>query len=202
MRSEQDGTWRVGELAERTGLTVRTLHHYDQLGLLSPSSRTSGGHRSYTAADVARLHRIIALRSCGLSLEQIGEVLSSEADGGLGELLRRQLGVVDDRIRQAVALRVRLLGVLDALARMDEPSTTDILELIEETTTMTQPLTTEQFEQLAEKRARQVREMSAGTFNAFKQKLRESWAALSREEQARLIEQRRATLPASTGSVA
>ncbi|HTR71527.1 MAG TPA: MerR family transcriptional regulator [Mycobacteriales bacterium] len=202
MRSEQDGTWRVGELAERTGLTVRTLHHYDQLGLLAPSSRTSGGHRSYTGDDVARLHRIIALRSCGLSLEQIGEALSSEADGGLGELLRRQLGVVDDRIRQAVALRVRLLGVLDALARMDEPSTTDILELIEETTTMTQPLTAEQFEQLAEKRAHQVQEMSTETFNALKQKLRESWAALSREEQARLIGQRRATLPASTGGIA
>lgn len=196
MRSEQNRTWRIGELADQAGLTVRTLHHYEQLGLLSPSSRTSGGHRSYTADDVARLHRIIALRSCGLSLEQIGETLSAEANGRLGDLLRRQLNVVDERIRQAVALRVRLLGVLDALDRLDEPSTTDILQLIEETTTMTQPLTIEQFAQLSEQRARQVREMSAETFNALKQKMRQSWAALSREEQVRLIEQRRAMLPA------
>ena len=105
--SEQIRTWRIGELAEQAGITVRTLHHYDRLGLLSPPSRTSGGHRSYTRDDVVRLHRIIALRSCGLSLQEIGTVLSSEAEGGLADLLRRQLDVVDERIRQAVALRVR-----------------------------------------------------------------------------------------------
>ena len=51
--------WKVGELAARTGLTVRTLHHYDAIGLLSPSGRTgsahNSGHRLYTAADLARL---------------------------------------------------------------------------------------------------------------------------------------------------
>src|SRR3954466_4629955 len=72
--------WKVGELAERTGLTVRTLHHYDAIGLLSPSGRTgsnhNSGHRLYTAADVARLQQILSLKMLGFGLEQIREYLS------------------------------------------------------------------------------------------------------------------------------
>jgi MerR family transcriptional regulator, thiopeptide resistance regulator len=70
--SRRDRTWRIGELAREAGLTVRTLHHYDQLGLLSPLSRTEGGHRCYTSGDVRRLHRIVALRSLGISVEERG----------------------------------------------------------------------------------------------------------------------------------
>ena len=77
--SDQIRIWRIGELAEQAGITVRTLHHYHRLGLLSPSCRTSGGHRCYTSKDVVQLQRIIALRSCGLSLEEIGSVLSAGA---------------------------------------------------------------------------------------------------------------------------
>jgi DNA-binding transcriptional MerR regulator len=50
--------WRVGELARRTGLTVRALHHYDEIGLLRPSLRTPSGHRLYAGADVSRLQQI------------------------------------------------------------------------------------------------------------------------------------------------
>jgi DNA-binding transcriptional MerR regulator len=198
--SEQIKTWRIGELAERAGITVRTLHHYDRLGLLSPSSRTSGGHRCYTGEDVVQLQRIIALRSCGLSLEEIGVVLTAGADGGLADLLRRQLEVLDERIRQAVALHIRLLGILDALDQMVEPSITEILRLIEETTTLNHPLTAEQFAQLREERARQVREMSGEMFTALKEKLQQTWAALSRDEQALLVEHRRGMLSTSDGT--
>jgi MerR, DNA binding len=93
-------------------------------GCCRQSCRTSGGHRCYTSKDVVQLQRIIALRSCGLSLEEIGAVLSAGADGGLADLLRRQLEVVDERIRQAVALRIRLLGILDALDQTVGPSIT------------------------------------------------------------------------------
>ena len=58
--SEQIRIWRIGELAERVGITVRTLHHYHHLGLLSPSCRTSRGHRCFTSEDVVQLQRIIA----------------------------------------------------------------------------------------------------------------------------------------------
>jgi MerR family transcriptional regulator, thiopeptide resistance regulator len=198
--SEQIKTWRIGELAERAGITVRTLHHYDRLGLLSPSSRTSGGHRCYTSENVVQLQRIIALRSCGLSLEEIGAVLTAGGDGGLADLLRRQLEVLDERIRHAIALRIRLLGILDALDQEVEPSITEILRLIEETTTMNHPLTAEQFAQLREERTRQVREMSAEMFTALTEKLQQTWAALSRDEQALLVEQRRMMLSTSDGA--
>jgi len=187
----QGKVWRIGELAGETGITVRTLHHYDQLGLLSPSSRTSGGHRCYTSRDVQRLHRIIALQSCGLSLDEIKTALDADAHRDLAGLLARQLEVVSERMRQAVALRMRLAGILDALGQMAEPSVTEILRLIEETITMNQPLTPQRFAELKEERTRHLREMSAGEFAELSQKREQTWAALSQEEQARLLEQLR-----------
>lgn len=61
--SRPEHAWQVGTLAQATGLTVRALHHYDHIGLLSPSRRTAAGHRLYTADDVARLYRIRLLRN-------------------------------------------------------------------------------------------------------------------------------------------
>jgi DNA-binding transcriptional MerR regulator len=70
MVSDVEGpTWKVGQLARLTKLTVRTLHHYDRLGLLRPSARTSSGHRLYDEGDVDRLYRIVALRELNLPLE-------------------------------------------------------------------------------------------------------------------------------------
>ena len=67
---------KVGELAKRTGLTVRTLHHSDEIGLLRPSLHTEAGHRLYTAADVARLQRVLSLRQLGFSLEEVRDCLT------------------------------------------------------------------------------------------------------------------------------
>jgi DNA-binding transcriptional MerR regulator len=118
--SRHDGTWRIGELARETGLTIRTLHHYDQLGLLSPQSRTEGGHRCYTSDDVRRLHRIVALRSLDISLEEIGKLL--DGDPNPTGLLRHQLDIVEERIRKASDLRARLLDALNTLGRNAEPA--------------------------------------------------------------------------------
>ncbi|MEV2225687.1 MerR family transcriptional regulator [Nocardia vinacea] len=68
--------WRVGELATEAGLTVRTLHHYDRIGLVRPAGRTNTGHRLYTKADVQRLYQVLALRQLGLGLDQIANVLA------------------------------------------------------------------------------------------------------------------------------
>src|SRR5688572_33314365 len=78
---------KVGELAKRTGLTIRTLHHYDEIGLLKPSLHTESGHRLYTAADVARLQQVISLRQLGFSLEDVGACLD-RADFSPVELMR------------------------------------------------------------------------------------------------------------------
>src|SRR6185437_14363988 len=58
-------SWKIGELANETGLTVRALHHYDQIGLLKPSQETEGGHRVYSTVDVEKLQKIMTLKQLG-----------------------------------------------------------------------------------------------------------------------------------------
>jgi pimeloyl-ACP methyl ester carboxylesterase/DNA-binding transcriptional MerR regulator len=99
--------WRIGELAAATGLTVRTLHHYEHIGLLGPAARTEGRQRLYDAQDVQRLYRIRALRDLGLSLEDIGRML--EDDGAaLGDVLRAHLARVDVELQRLGRLRMLL----------------------------------------------------------------------------------------------
>src|SRR4051795_5126558 len=94
--------YTVGALAEASGLTVRTLHHWDEIGLLRPAERSAAGHRRYSAADVERLYRIVALRGLGLSLEAIGAVL---AGGGLRAAVEAPLARVDEQLAQLRDLR-------------------------------------------------------------------------------------------------
>jgi DNA-binding transcriptional MerR regulator len=105
------GGMRVGELAQRTGLTVRTLHHYDEIGLLSPSSRTEAGHRLYGAADVERLQRIVSLRQLGLSLEEIGALLAGPETPVL-QVIEMQI----ERVREQIRLQQQLHGQLELIA--------------------------------------------------------------------------------------
>ena len=93
---------RIGELARRTGLTVRALRHYDDIGLLVPSQRSDGGYRLYDRNDVARLYRIQALRRLDLSLAEIQGLLDRAADG-LSEVVAQQLSQLEREITQATA---------------------------------------------------------------------------------------------------
>ncbi|SDP01841.1 DNA-binding transcriptional regulator, MerR family [Klenkia soli] len=79
----------VGELARLAGVTVRTLHHYDRIGLLVPSGRTSAGYRVYELPDVDRLQQVLLYRGLGFGLEEIGALLD-DPDVDAGEHLRRQ----------------------------------------------------------------------------------------------------------------
>ncbi|MDU0327024.1 MerR family transcriptional regulator [Microbacterium sp. KSW2-21] len=94
---------QIGELAERTGLSIRTLRHYDEIGLLRPSARTEGGFRLYTADDESRLLLIRRMKPLGYSLEQMGELLSVvdglEVDPS-DEALRARLADIRDEAHQ------------------------------------------------------------------------------------------------------
>ena len=81
--------WSVGDLAAVSGVTVRTLHHYDRIGLLPPSGRTPAGYRSYDEGDLLRLQRILAYRELGFSLDDIAALLD-DPDTDPAEMLRRQ----------------------------------------------------------------------------------------------------------------
>ena len=66
---------KIGDLAQKTGLSIRTLHYYDEIGLLSPSHRTDVGYRLYSNQDIIRLQQIVSLRQLGFSLKEINECL-------------------------------------------------------------------------------------------------------------------------------
>lgn len=191
--------WRVGEVARESGVTVRALHHYDRLGLLVPSSRTSGGHRCYTQADVQRLYRIVALRGFGFALEDIAALLHAEPTLDPRELIQQQLIVVDERIARAAALRERLLGVLDGLDDAVEPSTSEFLRLVEETISMNQPLTPEEFARLTRQRAECARQLGAEELAAMAQRREAAFAAMSPAERARMHAQRARMTPPGGG---
>ena len=144
-----DEQYRIGELARAAGVTVRALHHYDRLGLLVPSERTLGGHRLYTAADVQRLYRLLALRELGLPLGEIGNVL--DADDALSGTVRRHLDHVQRRLEQLEALRQRLTSLLAALDGGGQP-TTAILEAMEAMSMFEKYYTPEQLAQLERRR--------------------------------------------------
>jgi DNA-binding transcriptional MerR regulator len=128
-------TWKVGALAKATGLTVRTLHHYDKIGLLQPSARLAGGHRLYDAEDVARLYRIIRLRQLGFPLSQVAEVLA-EPEWQLAPAIERHLAEAKLRAAMASRLCMRLAAMTAELAQHEHPSPEELYSTIEEMITM------------------------------------------------------------------
>lgn len=138
---------KIGELAKRTGLTVRTLHHYDAIGLLSPSARSDAGYRLYNDADIARLHRVLALRSFGVALADIGSHLTGP-DLPLSGLIERQLAVLTRQIEQASVLRSRLVRLRWQLAEGQEPDPADWLTTLEHMTMYDKYFSQEELEQL------------------------------------------------------
>lgn len=92
-------TYRVQEFAALAGVTVRTLHHYDHIGLLAPSRRTASGHRMYHDHDLLRLQQIQTLKSLGFALDEIRGFLTSPTYD-IQRALRLQKAALDRRIAQ------------------------------------------------------------------------------------------------------
>lgn len=118
----------VGQVAETFGVTVRTLHHYDEVGLLHPSERTPAGYRLYTADDLQRLSTIVVYRRLDFSLEGIGELLEADGDAVV-EHLRRQRDAVRSRLTQMTDLVESIDHALE-VAMNDRPATTEELKEI------------------------------------------------------------------------
>jgi DNA-binding transcriptional MerR regulator len=118
---------KVGELAQRAGVSVRTLHHYDEIGLLCPS-HTASGHRVYATADVTRLLQIKALRQLGFSLEEIARML-----GQPGFSVREALTLRLARLRTELAAGQALVRQLEAVLQKVDADTTLPIETIFQT---------------------------------------------------------------------
>jgi DNA-binding transcriptional MerR regulator len=122
--------WKIGELADATGLTVRTLHHFDEVGLLRPAARSQAGHRLYTTDEVRRLYRIIALRELGLPLREIAQALEGDVDD-LDLVVHGQLEHVDQVITRQRRVRRRLLALRQTIHQAQEPSIDQLIDTLE-----------------------------------------------------------------------
>ncbi|TNJ60174.1 MerR family transcriptional regulator [Paenibacillus hemerocallicola] len=105
--------WKVGDLAKMTGLTVRTLRFYDQIGLFSPSGQTESGHRLYSESDLSRLQQILSLKELGLSLEEVKSALTGGQISPL-EIVNLQIG----RIKEQIKLQQNLLEQLGHVSKL------------------------------------------------------------------------------------
>ncbi|QSZ51311.1 MerR family transcriptional regulator [Arthrobacter sp. D5-1] len=107
----REETVHIGELAERTALSLRTIRHYDSVGLLHPSARTEGGFRVYSEEDYERLLLIRQARSLGFGLEEIAEMLDvlTSRSPGTPEAAKAELASM---LREAMARREALASDL------------------------------------------------------------------------------------------
>jgi MerR family transcriptional regulator, thiopeptide resistance regulator len=128
---EAGTAWKVGALARATGLTVRTLHYYEHIGLLTPSRRSPAGHRLYDGEDVARLYRVSLLRRLGFPLDQITGVLD-DPEWQLAPAVDRHLSHTQDRAAITARLCTRLAAMAAELARQDNPSPEQLFSTLEE----------------------------------------------------------------------
>ena len=142
---------RIGEVAAATGLTVRTLHHYDEIGLLAPSGRSEAGYRLYADEDVRRLYRIVAFRRLGFALGEIGALLDGDGADPRA-VVRAQLERLDAEAATREALRGRLARLLDALDGANGAAADLFLEAIEGMTMSERYYTPEQLAQLEQRR--------------------------------------------------
>lgn len=136
---------KIGELAKRAGLTVRTLHHYDTIGLLTPSLRTESGARLYGGNDVIRLHRILALKQFGYALQDIQACLDQPTAQPL-DIVDEQLRVLDAQLRRTQHLRDRLQVVRHKMHKGATPY--DWLTLLEIMTMHDKHFTTDELNTL------------------------------------------------------
>ncbi len=120
-------TLTVGQVARQFDLTVRTLHHYDEIGLLTPSDRSRAGYRLYTAEDLTRLQHVVVYRRLGFALEEVALLLDHPESAE--QHLRRQRAAVMSRLDEMRSLVVAIDRALEREMNHQPASTEDMKEL-------------------------------------------------------------------------
>jgi len=121
-------SYSVGQVGELLGITVRTLHHYDEIGLLVPSTRSAAGYRLYSDADLTRLQHVVVYRRLAFSLEEIKTLLDAEP-GDLETHLRRQRAAVSQRLDEMHALVTAIDRALETTMNDRPISTAEMKDL-------------------------------------------------------------------------
>jgi DNA-binding transcriptional MerR regulator len=139
-----DDLLKIGRLSSQTGVSIRTLHHYDEIGLLSPPHRSQSGHRLYGRREVLRLQQIVLLKQIGLSLDEIREMLNRPEKN-----VRRVIDSHITRLKKQIEIQQDLCRRLEAIsARPESVSVQEIIKSIEVITMFEKYYTKEQLETL------------------------------------------------------
>lgn len=173
---------KIGQLANQAGVTVRTLHHYDRIGLLRPSGRTASGHRLYTSENLARLHQILTLVQLGFSLREIERCLNDERLS-----LRQTVTLQLDRLREQIQVQERLCRrlerMLEGIRESKSLSLEDFSQVWEEMIMIDKYYTPEQLECLKQRerivgreRIEQVQEEWKSLFDRFRSEMEQGTA--------------------------
>ena len=163
---------KVGDLAKQTGVSVRTLHYYDEIGLLSPSHRTEVGYRLYGKEDITRLQQIVSLRQIGFSLEEIRECLEQRNFS-----FDRVIQLHTARLREQIELSQKWLNRLEAIAQavssMQTVSVEALIQTIEAMNMLEKYYTPEQLESLRQRQEllgeEQIKQVQADWQDLFEQ---------------------------------
>lgn len=123
-------TFRIGDLSKRTGLSIRTLHYYDEIGLLSPSRRTESGYRVYGKQDIIRLQQIITLKQIGFSLEDVRSCLDN-GDHAFAEMVQLHITKIRQQIEMSQQLLQRLESIEQTAAKLDAVPVEEVLQIIQ-----------------------------------------------------------------------
>jgi DNA-binding transcriptional MerR regulator len=181
--SLQQHWYKASEFAELAGVTVRTLHHYDRLGLLKPKKRSPAGYRLYQSKDVERVEQIVALKFLGLALAEIHTVLEREALP-LREALARQRTALLEKWR----LLDRALAAIGEAERAAEPTSAllrrivEVIEMQNDSNWMMKYYSPEAQTKIAERAKTFTPEMQAGISQAWKDYYRDLAALKNTED--------------------
>lgn len=143
----------IGTVSRRSGISIRMLRHYDEIGLVHPARRPGSGYRLYAPEDLERLQAIVALRQLGFGLKEIGSLLANGEMLPAGALTLR-LRRLEEEIARRTRLRDTLQALLRRLDRAETPSLDELLDVLREMTTMERInayYTEEQLAELAER---------------------------------------------------
>ncbi|HSH45067.1 MAG TPA: MerR family transcriptional regulator [Longimicrobiales bacterium] len=177
----EPGHWKVSEVAERARVTVRTLHHYDEINLLVPSRRTDSGYRLYTESDLERLYRILLYRELGFSLEGIARVLDDPAHDPMAAL-RAQRALLMEKRRRTDAVIDAVDRTLETMERGEPMSREEIMSGFDAFANAPAEVRSQQAEHATEVRERW------GETDAYRESMRRArgftkadWAAIQQE---------------------
>lgn len=141
---------KIGEVAEKTGISIRSLRHYDEIGLLKPSGHSESGYRLYSKDDILRLQQIVSLKQMKIPLKTIRSMLEDDSMT-LKQTLQMQQAVLKEQLNAQQKLCARIDHLLSQLSDQQEISLESVYETIEVIKMLEKYYTAEQMDELAKR---------------------------------------------------